>query len=118
MEGQADDARLERILQETELKFGTVDNIEGKRTDELSAGLLQRMAIARALYHVGEEDILVIDEGFRALDAENRNKMYKLVKSYQKKYHLLVMDITHNINETDRFDRVILVEDEKAHFTN
>ncbi len=118
VEGQADDARLERILQETELKFGTVDNIEGKRTDELSAGLLQRMAIARALYHVGEEDILVIDEGFRALDAENRNKMYKLVKSYQKKYHLLVMDITHNINETDRFDRVILVEDEKAHFTN
>lgn len=68
--------------------------------------------------HVGEEDILVIDEGFRALDVENRNKMYRLVKSYQKKHHLLVMDITHNMNEMDRFDRVILVEDGKACFIN
>lgn len=114
VEGEADNTRLERILQETELKSGTADNIEGKRVDELSAGLLQRMVIARALYHVGEEDILVIDEGFSALDVENRNKMYQLVKSYQKKYHLLVMDITHNMNEMDRFDRVILVEDGKA----
>lgn len=118
VEGEADNARLENILQETELKSGTIDNIEGKRVDELSAGLLQRMVIARALYHVGEEDILVIDEGFSALDAENRNKMYRLVKSYQKKYHLLVMDITHNMNEMDRFDSVILVEEGKACFIN
>ena len=118
MDGEADKAKLETILQETELKSGTLNNIEGKKVDELSAGLLQRMAIARALYHIGEEDILVIDEGFRSLDVENRNKMYQLVKRYQEKYHLLVMDITHNINERDRFDKVILVEDGKASFVN
>lgn len=116
VEDKVDNARLERILQETELKSKTINNIEGKKAGELSAGLLQRMVIARALYHVGEEDILVIDEGFSSLDAENRNKMYQLVKSYQKKYHLLVMDITHNTDERDRFDSVILVEDEKAYF--
>ena len=118
VDGEADKAKLETILQETELKSGTLNNIEGKKVDELSAGLLQRMAIARALYHIGEEDILVIDEGFRSLDVENRNKMYQLVKRYQEKYHLLVMDITHNINERDRFDKVILVEDGKASFVN
>lgn len=118
VEGEADNVKLERVLQETELKSEAIDNIEGKKVDELSAGLLQRMAIARALYHVGDEDILVIDEGFSALDVENRNKMYSLVKSYQKKYHLLVMDITHNMSEMDRFDRVIIVKDENAGFMN
>ncbi len=118
VDGEVDNAKLEKILQETELKSGMINNIEGKTVAELSAGLLQRMAIARALYHIGEEDLLVIDEGFRSLDVENRNRMYQLVKSYQEKYHLLVMDITHNINERDRFDKVILVEDGKACFTN
>lgn len=37
---------------------------------------------------------------------------------YQKKYHLLVMDITHNMNEMERFDRVIIADDGKACFIN
>lgn len=111
VEGEPDQAKLERVLEETELWTKTVDNIGEKRASELSAGLLQRMVIARALYHLGQEDILVIDEGFSALDAENRTRMYRLVKRYQKEYHLLVMDITHNMGEMDRFDRVIWVED-------
>lgn len=111
VEGEPDETRLERILGETELKTEEVDNIGGKRADELSAGLLQRMVIARALYQVGEDDILVIDEGFSALDVENRARLYQLVKSYQKKYRLLVLEITHNRNEMDRFDGLILVEE-------
>lgn len=116
VEGDADNARLERVLRETGLKSDAADNISGKKADELSAGLLQRMVIARAFYHVGEGDILVIDEGFSALDAENRNKMYRLAKGYQREYRLLVLDITHNMNEMDRFDRVIQVKDGRACF--
>lgn len=116
VEGEADTAKLESILEKTELRTKTADNIRGKKAAELSAGLLQRMAIARALYHVGEGDILIIDEGFSALDAANRERMYRLVKSYQEKYCLLVLDVTHNMEEMDRFDEVILVEDGKAYF--
>lgn len=103
--------RLDRILEETELKTSASDNIEGKTADELSAGLLQRMVIARALYQIDNNDMLIIDEGFSALDIDMRPKMYRLVKKYQQKYHLTVLDITHNFDEREEFDEVILVED-------
>lgn len=103
--------RLDRILEETELKTAAADNIGGKTAEELSAGLLQRMVIARALYQIGDNDILIIDEGFSALDIDMRPRMYRLVKAYQQKHHLTVLDITHNFDEREEFDRVILVED-------
>ncbi len=104
--------KLQRILAETELKTATADNTE-KKADELSAGLLQRMVIARALYQIDMHDVLFIDEGFSALDAEMRLRMYDLIKSYKKKYHLTIFDITHNVNECERFDRVLTVEEGK-----
>ena len=72
------------------------------------------MIIARALYQIDQDDILIIDEGFSALDIDMRPKMYQLIKEYQTKYHLIVFDITHNVNEKDRFDKTIVVGDGKA----
>ena len=105
-----DKDKLDRILAETELKTPAADNIEGKTAEELSTGLLQRMVIARALYQIGDKDILIIDEGFSALDIDMRPKMYRLVKKYQQKYDLTVLDITHNFDEREEFDEVIMVE--------
>ncbi len=105
-----DKDKLHRILEETELKTPAADNIEGKTAEELSTGLLQRMVIARALYQIGDKDILIIDEGFSALDIDMRPKMYRLVKKYQQKYDLTVLDITHNFDEREEFDEVIMVE--------
>lgn len=106
-----DYSKLGRILEETELKTAVANNIKGKTADELSAGLLQRMVIARALYQIEANDILIIDEGFSAIDMDTRPKMYQLIKKYQQKYNLIVLDITHNFDERDMFDGVILVED-------
>lgn len=111
-----DNEKLDEILRQTELRTEAVDYISGKKADELSAGLLQRMVIARALYQIAQDDILIIDEGFSALDIDMRPKMYQLIKEYQIKYHLIVFDITHNVNEKDRFDRTIVVEDGKITF--
>ena len=105
-----DKDKLDRLLEETELKTPAADNIEGKTAEELSTGLLQRMVIARALYQIGDKDILIIDEGFSALDIDMRPKMYRLVKKYQQKYDLTVLDITHNFDEREEFDEVIMVE--------
>lgn len=107
---ELNDDKLSRILRETELKTETVDNIKEKKADELSAGLLQRMIIARALYQIDNEDIVFIDEGFSALDVDMRSRMYELIKNYQKKYNLLIFDITHNLNECERFDKMLMVE--------
>jgi len=102
--------RLDRILAETELKTAAADNIGGKTAEELSTGQQQRMVIARALYQIGDHDMLIIDEGFSALDIDMRSKMYRLVKQYQQKYELTVLDITHNFDEREEFDEVIMVE--------
>lgn len=109
-----DNDRLNMVLRQTELKTEAADHIGGKKAGELSAGLLQRMVIARALYRIGQGDILIIDEGFSALDVDMRPRMYQLVKEYQLKYGLIVFDITHNVNEKDRFDKMIVVEDGRA----
>lgn len=109
-----DNDKLDIILCQTELKTKSADYIGGKKANELSAGLLQRMIIARALYQIDQDDILIIDEGFSALDIDMRPKMYQLIKEYQTKYHLIVFDITHNVNEKDRFDKTIVVGDGKA----
>lgn len=44
------------------------------------------------------------------MDADMRLRMYELIKNYQKKYQLLIFDITHNLNECDRFDQILTVE--------
>ncbi len=36
--------------------------------------------------------------------------MYRLLKKYQQKYDLTVLDITHNFDEREEFDEVIMVE--------
>lgn len=105
-----DQDRLDQVLAETELRTASADNIGGKTAEELSAGLLQRMVIARALYQIGDNDILIIDEGFSALDIDMRPRMYRLVKEYQQRYSLTVLDITHNFDEREEFDRVLMVE--------
>lgn len=113
---EREEGRLDRILEETELRTAAADNIGGKTAEELSAGLLQRMVIARALYQINDHDILIIDEGFSALDIDMRPRMYRLIKGYQQKYHLTVLDITHNFDERKEFDKVIMVEDGRVSF--
>lgn len=115
---EMDEKKLDRVLLETELKTDEVDNIKGKKAEELSAGLLQRMVIARALYQIEKNDLLVVDEGFSALDADMRLRMYRLIKRYQKELGLTVFDITHNLKECDRFDRILEVKDGKINMVS
>jgi NitT/TauT family transport system ATP-binding protein len=94
------------------LKKVGLSGFEHKYPFQLSGGMQQRAAIARAL--AMDTDILLMDEPFGAIDAKNRSKMQDLLLSLwegdapsKKK---TVVFVTHDIDEAIFLsDRIIML---------
>ncbi len=87
------------------LPFGSSTKI-GKEGVGLSAGQLQRVLIARALYK--ESKILLLDEATSALDAYNESDIYYKIK--QKYPEKTIIFITHRLSTIKYADQIVIIQ--------
>ena len=79
-----------------------------KRPHELSGGMRQRAALARALAQ--DAGLLLMDEPFGALDAITRDLLHDELESLWQDRRFTVLFVTHNVREAARLgDRIVLL---------
>ena len=103
--GDAPDARR-RAAQEALARVGLAEAID-KRPEELSGGMRQRVAVARAL--AMRPKVLLMDEPFAALDVQTRAKMQDFLLEVWRTSGASVLFVTHHIDEAVALaDRVVV----------
>ena len=87
-------------------RVGLTEAID-KRPDELSGGMRQRVAVARAL--AMRPKVLLMDEPFAALDVQTRAKMQEFLRDVWRASGASVLFVTHHIDEAVALaDRVVV----------
>jgi NitT/TauT family transport system ATP-binding protein len=87
-------------------RVGLTEAME-KRPDELSGGMRQRVAVARAL--AMRPKVLLMDEPFAALDVQTRSRMQDFLLDVWRDSGASVLFVTHHIDEAIALaDRVVV----------
>jgi len=85
-----------------------LDGFARKRPHQLSGGMRQRAALARAFAQ--DADLLLMDEPFGALDAMTRDVLHDELAALVAQRGLTVLFVTHNVREAARLaDRIVVM---------
>ena len=90
------------------LRLVHLEDSGDRRPHELSGGMRQRAALARALAQ--EASVLLMDEPFGALDAITRDLLHDELERVWQETGVTVLFVTHNVREAVRLgDRVLVL---------
>jgi NitT/TauT family transport system ATP-binding protein len=93
-------------------KVGLADRLDA-RPSELSGGMQQRIAIARAL--AIKSKMVLMDEPFGALDAQTRSEMQQMLLGLWAQEQQSILFVTHDITEAVLLaDRVLVFSSRPA----
>jgi NitT/TauT family transport system ATP-binding protein len=101
------DRRARREAAGRYLKVVGLAGFEDYYPGRVSGGMRQRAAIARAL--AVEPDVLLMDEPFGALDAQNRRIMQKEVRRIWRETGRTIVFVTHSIEEAVEIGTVLVM---------
>jgi len=106
MSGMPRSERQNRVAEA--LQMVNLQNAGQRLVHQLSGGMRQRIAIARAL--VMDPAVLLMDEPFAALDAQTRTLLHRQLQDLWCATRKSVLFVTHSVGEAVRLaDRVIVL---------
>ncbi|HEV7300681.1 MAG TPA: ABC transporter ATP-binding protein [Tepidisphaeraceae bacterium] len=97
------EARCEQLIDIVGLK-----QFAGAYPHELSGGMRQRAALARAL--ANQPEVLLMDEPFGALDAQTREEMQEMLARLSERQGTTTLFVTHDVEEAVLLaDRILVL---------
>ncbi|SFQ23944.1 betaine/proline/choline family ABC transporter ATP-binding protein [Desemzia incerta] len=102
-------AKAEELIKRVDLPVEFLD----RYPNELSGGQQQRIGVIRAL--AADQDIILMDEPFGALDPITRDALQELVKHLQSEMGRTVVFVTHDMDEALQLaDRIVIMQQGKV----